>query len=97
MKDRAYVIAISPGYDGYQRALASMVYQFFDKKTGSGVSVKEQLTKELHKSVIKKFKRLKVYAKFKDNIWEVSLAKMESMSSKNKNIKCLLCVIDFFN
>ena len=97
VKDRAYVIAISPGYDGYQRALASMVYQFFDKKTGLGVSVKEQLAKELHKSVIEKFKRRKVYARFKDNIWEVNLAKMESMSSKNKNIKCLLCVMDFFN
>ena len=42
------------GYDGYQGALASMVYKFFDKKTGSGVSVNEQLAKELHEPVIKK-------------------------------------------
>ena len=25
-------------YDGYRRALASMVYSIFDKKTGSGIS-----------------------------------------------------------
>ena len=31
-KDRAYEITKNHGYDGYQRALASMVYKFFDKK-----------------------------------------------------------------
>ena len=68
-----------------------MVYKFFDKKTGSGVSVNEQLSQELHKPEIKKFKRIKVYG---DNIWAVDLAEMESLSSKNKNVKYLLCVID---
>ena len=69
LRDRAYEIARNRNYDGYQRALARMVYKFFDKKTGSGTSVNEQLAKELHKSVIKKLKRRKVYARFKDNIW----------------------------
>ena len=41
--------------DGYQRALASMVYKFFHQKTGSVVSVNEQLALELHKTIIKKF------------------------------------------
>ena len=41
-----------------------MVYTFFDKKTGSGISVNEQLAEELHKPVIKKCKRRKVYARF---------------------------------
>ena len=36
-----------------------MVYMFFDKKTGSGVSVNENLAKELHKQVIWKNKRKK--------------------------------------
>ena len=31
-----------------------MVYRFFDKRTGSGISVKEQLAEELHKQVIQK-------------------------------------------
>ena len=46
------------GYDGYKRALVSIVYKFFDKKTGlgaiatskAGVSVNEQLTEELRKA-----------------------------------------------
>ena len=29
-----------------------MVYKFFDKKTGSGASVNEELAEELHKPVI---------------------------------------------
>ena len=69
-----------------------MVYSFFfvfffDKETGSGMSVNKQLAAELHKPVIKKLKKRKVYVKFKDNIWAPDLAEMESLSSKNKNVK----------
>ena len=50
-----------------------MVYKFFDKKTaGSGVKSmpqNEQLAEELHKPIIRKCKRRKVYSAFKDNIW----------------------------
>ena len=48
-----------------------MVYKLFDKNTGSGQksSVNEELSQELHKPVIEKFKRRKVYARFKDSIW----------------------------
>ena len=60
MKDRAYRIARNRKYDGYQRALARMVYKAFDKKTGSGISVNQQLAEELHKPVIKKVKRRKM-------------------------------------
>ena len=38
----------------------------------------------------------KVYARFKDNICAADLAEMGSLSSKNKNVKYLLCVIDVF-
>ena len=72
-----------------------MVYKFFDKKTGSSVSGNEQGIEELHKTVIKKFKRRRVYARFKENIWAAHLAEME-LFSKNKNIEYLLCVIDVF-
>ena len=38
LKDKAFVIASNPKYDGYQRGLASMVYKFFDKKSkGRGI------------------------------------------------------------
>ena len=45
-----------------------MFHKFFDEKAESGISIKEQIAKELHKPVIKKFKRRKVYMRFKDNI-----------------------------
>ena len=80
LQDRAYEIARNRGYDGYQRALASMVCKVFSKKTRSGISVNEQLAEELHKAVIKTFKGRKVYAKFEDNIWAGDLAEMGSLS-----------------
>ena len=106
LKDKAYDIASNPEYDGYQRGLASMVYKFFDKKsTGSGFKKLKNTTKpssliladELHKPVIRKFKKRKVYSQFKDNIWGVDLAEMQSLSRKNKGIKYLLCVIDLYS
>ena len=39
LKERANEIARNYEYDVYQGALSSMVYYFFDKKTGSGMSV----------------------------------------------------------
>ena len=60
------------------------------------MSVNEQLAEELHKPVIKNFKRRKVYARFKDNIWAADLAEMEVVPSKIKNVNYLLCVRDVF-
>ena len=59
LTDRAYETARNHKYHGYQRALASMIYKIFDEKTGSEVSVNEELAEELHKPVIKKIKRRK--------------------------------------
>ena len=99
LKDRAYEIASDPKYDGYQRGLASMVYKFFDKKSsGSGAINKSnvKLANELHKPVIKKFSKRKVYSSFKDNIWGVDLADIQLLTRQNKGIK-YLCVIDLFS
>ena len=81
LRDKAFNIAKNPKYDGYQRGLASMIYKFFYKKlTGSGVNIllefNEQLAKELHKPIIRKFKKRKVYSGFKNNIWGADLADM---------------------
>ena len=57
----------------------------------------EQLTEELHKPIIKKFKRRKVYSAFKDNIWGSDLANMQLTSKFNKGFRFLLCVIDIFS
>ena len=94
LRDTAYNIASNPEYDGYQRGLVSMVYKFFDKKSmGNGIekdttklsSVERSsliLADELHKPVIKKFNKRKVYLQFKDNIWGVDLADMQLLSKK---------------
>ena len=113
LRDKAYDIASNLEYDGYQRGLVSMVYNFFDKKSTAKPSSLESmgsgfardttksssliLADELHKPVIKKFNKRKVYSQFKDNIWGVDLADMQSLSRKNKGIKYLLCAIDLYS
>ena len=103
LKDKAFKVASDPKYDGYQRGLASMVYKFFDKKSallnkvsGSGIANEpnSQLANELHKTIVRKFKKIIVYLSFRDNIWGVDLTVMESLSKYNKGIKYLLCAID---
>ena len=70
-----------------------MVWKFFDS---SGIENK-QLADELHKPIVKKVKRRKVYSSFKYNIWGVDLADMQLISKFNKGIKYLWCVIDLFS
>ena len=55
------------------------------------------LADELHKPIINIFNKRKVYSQFKDNIWRVDLADMQSLSRKNKSIKYLLCAIDLYS
>ena len=82
-----------------------MVYKFFDKKSaGSDVNThanksafnNENLAEELHKSIIRKFKRRTVYSRFKDNIWDADLDDMQLISKFNKGFRFSLCVIDIF-
>ena len=58
---------------------------------------KKQLAEELHKSIIRKFLKAKVYSSFLDNIWGVHLADMQLISKFNKGIHFFLCVIDVFS
>ena len=64
-----------------------MIYKFVDKKSssldkssGSGVDIEliYQLANELHRQIIQKFKRRKVYSFFIGNIWGADLADMQS-------------------
>ena len=100
-RDKAFNIAKKPKYDKYQKGLVSMVYKSFEKRSsGSGIENEikqnEQLAEELHKPIIKKFKRRKVYSALKDNIWSAELVDMQLISKYNKGIRFLLCVIDIF-
>ena len=66
-----------------------MVYNFFDKKahsSGANNEIKEnqQLTEELHKPIIRKLKKRRVYSSFKDDIWGDDLADMQLISKFNK-------------
>ena len=105
LRYKAYGIANNPQYDGYQRGLASMVYKFFDTKAslsdrktvGSGINENIKLANEIHKPIIRKFNKRKVYSSFKDNIWGADLADMQLLSKFNKGIKYLLCVIELFS
>ena len=68
LKDKAFEITNNPKHDGNQRGLPSMVYKFFDKKSKvSGIKSmpNQQLANELHKSIIRKLKKTKVYSSFK--------------------------------
>ena len=100
LRDKAFNIAKNPKHDGYQRDLASMVYKFFDKKSSdSGIKSmsNQQLANELHKPIIRKFQKRKVYSSFEDNIWGADLADIQLISKYNKGIRFLLCVTDIFS
>ena len=99
LSDKELKNASDPKYDAYQRGLTSMVYNFFSKKSSGGGVANEpnyQLANEIHKPIIKKFKKRKVYSSFRDNIWGIDLADMQLLSKYNKGIKYLLCAIDLF-
>ena len=100
LKNKAFKIASNPKYHGYETELTSMVYKFFDKKSaGSGIKSmsNQQLADELHKPIIRKFKRRRVYSSFKVIFWGADLADIQLISKYNKGIKFLLCVTDVFS
>ena len=87
LRNKAFEIESNSKYDGYQRGITSMEYNFFDKiSSASGVAAlpnkympNYQLANKFHRQVIRTFKRRKVYSSFKDNIWSVDLADMKSL------------------
>ena len=71
-------------------------------KFAGGIAKKEiisnqKLAEKLHKPIMKKFEKSKLYSSFIDNIWGADLANMQLMSKVNKIICFLLCVIDIFS
>ena len=88
LKDEAFKIASNPRYNGYERGLSSMVYKLFDKKSkGSGLKENKQSADELHKPIIRKFKKRKVYSSYKYIIWRVDLVDMQLIKyNKELNI-----------
>ena len=74
LRDKAFNIAKTWKYNGYQRSLASMVYKFFGSLVKRllveqlSLMLNQQLANELHKPIIRKSKKRMVYSLFKDNI-----------------------------
>ena len=102
LRDKAFEIANNLKYDVYQGGLASMVYKFFDTKSKESgikneIKQNQQLANELHKPIIRKFKRRKVYVSSFDSSWDVDLAVMQLISKCNNGIRYLLCLIDLFS
>ena len=98
LRDEAFNISKDTIYDGNQGRLA---YAFFNKNTAGG-GIKSmlqnwQLAEELHKRIIRKFQKRKVYSSFKDNIWGADLADMQSTRKFDKGYRFLLCVTDIFS
>ena len=64
LKDKAFKITINPinpNYDGYQRGLASMVFDKNSKESGIVNEPNYQLGNELYKPIIRKFKKKKSF------------------------------------
>ena len=102
LRDKVFDVAKNPKYDWYQREIASMVYKYLDKKTfGSGIKYEnifdKELAEELHKPIIRKFKKRKVQSPFIDNIWGAYLADVKLISKRNKGFRFLICVIDIYS
>ena len=65
LKNKALKIASNPKYNGYERGLASIVYNFSDKKSKrSGLKENQEnflqnseLADELHELIIRKFEK----------------------------------------
>ena len=75
---------------------------FSIKKTyGSGVKNEnksdQQFAEELHKPIIRKFKKREIHSAFIDNSWGACLVDMQLISKFNKGIRFLLYVIDIFS
>ena len=55
----------------------------------------QQLAHELHKAVIRKLQKRRVYSSFKDKMCGDDLVDMQLISKHNKESRCLLCFWSF--
>ena len=57
----------------------------------------QQLSEELHKSIIKKLEKRKVHSFFIDNTCGADLADVQLIKKFNKAFRFLLCIIDIYS
>ena len=80
LPDKAFDIAKNPESAEYQRGVASIVYKSFNNKSAGGginneIMSSQQFADELHKAIIRKLTKTKVYPPFKDNMTYVDICK----------------------
>ena len=102
---KAHANKRSPQKAQREQVSESLLYAIFGENYGSYMTSSKnkkpvknvQLANELHKPIIRKFKKRKVYSSYVDQIWAADLADMQLLNKKNKGIRYLLCVIDLFS
>ena len=57
----------------------------------------QELAEEVHKPVIRKLEKRKVYSSFQDNIWGIDFVDMQLISKYNKGFCFLLSAVNIFN
>ena len=57
----------------------------------------QKLAEELHKPIIRKSEKRKVYLYIVGNVWGCDLVDVKLISKFNKRIKLSLCVIDIYS
>ena len=101
LRDKSFKIASNPKYDAYERRLvlekSASLADKFAKGSGINSILNKQLADELHRPIIRKFRRRKVNSSFKDNILGADLVDMQLISNCNNRISFLLFVINIFS
>ena len=80
-----------------KKFFATRVNKFANRAVKTKTMSNKELPEQLHKPIIKKFKKRKLYSPFIDNICGADLADMQLISKFNKRVSFLLCVIDIFS
>ena len=99
---KAFKIAKNPNMIDINADLLQWFINVLIKKTSGGTIkngyiLNKELSEELHKPIIRNFKKRKLHASFIDNILGADLADMQLISKFNKGICFLLSVIDIFS
>ena len=57
----------------------------------------QEAVEELHKPIITKFEKEKVYSPSEGNIWVAEISNMQWICKYNKEFRFLLCAVDIYS
>ena len=84
-----HLLKVKKEYKNSKKQLLMKYYMIQD--------LNQELAKELHKPIIRKFRKRKLHSSFIDNIRSADLVDMELINKFDKGIIFLLCVIGIFS